>query len=229
MIESILQSQGAFAGSEANSSKALDKDAFLRLLVTQLQHQDPLNPMDDKQFIAQLAQFSSLEQMNNIAAGITKLTEQAASQDMLSAAAFMGKEVVAAGSGLSKEDGAVSSVDFTLQGTATEVRVFVYDSTNNLVRTEKLSGRAAGTYSYAWDGKDDQGGSLPDGRYTATFAATDAEGTPVLVSTAVSGRVTAVERTDDGVTRLRLADGRTVALGDVRTVTETSTAATAQE
>jgi flagellar basal-body rod modification protein FlgD len=119
-------------------------------------------------------------------------------------------------------------VDFTLQGTATEVQVFVYDSTNNLVRTEKLSGRAAGTYSYAWDGKDDQGTSLPDGRYSVTFAATDAEGTPVLVSTAVSGRVTAVERSD-GAIRLRLADGRTVALSDVRTVTETSTAATEQE
>lgn len=228
MIESILQSQGAFAGSKTQGSKELDKDAFLRLLVTQLQHQDPLNPMDDKEFISQLAQFSSLEQMNNIAAGISQLTTQAASQDMLSAAAFMGKEVVAAGDSVAKEGSAVSTVDFTLQGNATEVQIFVYDSMNNLVRTEKLSGRAAGIYSYAWDGKGDQGAALPDGRYRVTFAATDGAGTPVLVSTAVSGRVAAVERTDAGVTQLRLADGRTVTLADVRTVMQSSSTATGQ-
>jgi len=228
MIESILQKQGDFAEAKAKQSKELGKDAFLRLLVTQLQHQDPLNPMDDKQFISQLAQFSSLEQMNNIAAGISQLTTQAASQDMLSAAAFMGKEVVAVGDSVAKENGAVSTVDFTLQGNAAEVQIFVYDSNANLVRTEKLSGRAAGTYSYVWDGKDDQGAALPDGRYRVTFAATDGAGTPVLVSTAVSGRVAAVERTDAGVTQLRLADGRTVALADVRTVTQSSTTATEQ-
>lgn len=227
MIETILQNQGAFAGAKTQSSKELGKDAFLRLLVTQLQHQDPLNPMDDKQFIAQLAQFSSLEQMNNIAAGITQLTQRAANQDMLAAAAFMGKDVVATGSGMTKENGAVSTVEYTLQGDATGVQVFVYDSAKNLVRTDKLSGRAAGTYTYQWDGTDDAGAALPDGRYTVTFAATAGDGAPVLVSTAVSGRVAAVER-QDGAVQLRLADGRTVALADVRTVTDTTKTAVSQ-
>ncbi len=227
MIENILQTQGAFAGAKTQGSKELGKDAFLRLLVTQLQHQDPLNPMDDKQFIAQLAQFSSLEQMNNIAAGINQLTQRAANQDLLAAAAFMGKEVVASGSGITKENGKVSSVDFTLQGDAAEVQVFVYDNAKNLVRTERLSGRQAGTSLYRWDGKDDAGTVLPDGRYTVTFAATAGDGSPVLVSTAVSGRVAAVER-QDGAVQLRLTDGRTIALADVRTVTEATNTAASQ-
>jgi flagellar basal-body rod modification protein FlgD len=218
MIESILQKQGDFAEAKAKQSKELGKDAFLRLLVTQLQHQDPLNPMDDKQFIAQLAQFSSLEQMNNIAAGIQRLNQRASDQDMVAAVGFMGQDIVASGDSIAKEQGKISAVDYTLQGTATSLKVFVYDSSGNLVRTDSLSGRSQGKYTYTWDGKDDAGGSLPDGRYRVTFAATDASGGAVLVSTAVSGRVAAVERTD-GTTILRLADGRTVSLSNVQTVT----------
>ena len=86
MIDQILQQQGGFYGADtASKNDVLGKDAFLKLLVTQLQNQDPLNPLDDKEFIAQLAQFSSLEQMTNISEGITSLTDKTAQQDMLSA------------------------------------------------------------------------------------------------------------------------------------------------
>ena len=94
MIDQILSQQGGFNGAETKTANdVLGKDAFLKLLVTQLQNQDPLNPLDDKEFIAQLAQFSSLEQMSNVAAGITALTEKTAQQDMLSAVNYIGKEV----------------------------------------------------------------------------------------------------------------------------------------
>jgi flagellar basal-body rod modification protein FlgD len=61
--------------SSGAPSKAMDKDAFLKILVTQLQYQDPTQPMDDKQFISQMAQFSSLEQMNNVATGMNVLSQ----------------------------------------------------------------------------------------------------------------------------------------------------------
>ena len=119
MIEQILQQQGGFYGADTTAKNdVLGKDAFLKLLVTQLQNQDPLNPLDDKEFIAQLAQFSSLEQMTNISSGITSLTEKTAQQDMLSAVNYIGKEVTAEGSELTKGENYVTPVYFTLSGAA---------------------------------------------------------------------------------------------------------------
>ena len=145
MLDKILEKQGAFYGAEKTGKQgALGKDAFLKLLVTQLQHQDPLNPLDDKEFIAQLAQFSSLEQMNNISEGITSLVKKTQEQDMLNSVNYIGKEVTASGHSVTKNGAAVTPVFFSLKGAASEVEVNVYDSNKNLVRTEKLSeiGRA---------------------------------------------------------------------------------------
>src|SRR5690606_1261481 len=119
MIDQILQQQGGFYGADkASKNDVLGKDAFLKLLVTQLQNQDPLNPLDDKEFIAQLAQFSSLEQMTNVSEGIAALTEKTAQQDMLSAVSYIGKEVTAEGSSMTKAGNYVTPVYFTLDDAA---------------------------------------------------------------------------------------------------------------
>ena len=117
MLDKILEKQGAFHGAEKTGKQgALGKDAFLKLLVTQLQHQDPLNPLDDKEFIAQLAQFSSLEQMNNISEGITSLVKKTQEQDMLNSVNYIGKEVTASGHSVTKNGTVVTPVFFTLKG-----------------------------------------------------------------------------------------------------------------
>jgi Flagellar hook capping protein len=149
MIEQILQQQGGFYGADTTAKNdVLGKDAFLKLLVTQLQNQDPLNPLDDKEFIAQLAQFSSLEQMTNISSGITSLTEKTGQQDMLSAVNYIGKEVTAEGSEMTKGENYVTPVYFTLSGAASQVYANVYDANNNLVRTEKFTSMQAGEFAF---------------------------------------------------------------------------------
>ncbi len=80
----------SLAQGRAASSKDLGKDDFLKILVTQLQHQDPTSPMQDKEFIAQMAQFSSLEQMTNMSEGFSRLSGLLASSE---AAGFLGKKV----------------------------------------------------------------------------------------------------------------------------------------
>jgi flagellar basal-body rod modification protein FlgD len=77
-------------GKGVTAKQALDKDDFLKILVTQLQHQDPTSPMQDKEFIAQMAQFSSLEQMTNMSAGFQKLSGLLASSE---ATGYLGKKV----------------------------------------------------------------------------------------------------------------------------------------
>lgn len=220
MLDKILEKQGAFHGVEKTGKQgALGKDAFLKLLVTQLQHQDPLNPLDDKEFIAQLAQFSSLEQMNNISEGITSLVKKTQEQDMLNSVNYIGKEVTASGHSVTKNGTAVTPVFFTLKGAASEVEVNVYDSNKNLVRTEKLSGMQAGEFQYSWDGKDYNGATAPGGTYDVYFSAKGPAGEPVLVDTEVSGTISALERAD-GTTYFRLSDGRKIAFGDIKKVVQ---------
>lgn len=220
MIDQILQQQGGFHGTDKSSSKdALGKDAFLKLLVTQLQHQDPLNPLDDKQFIAQLAQFSSLEQMNNISDGINSLVTKTSQQDMLSAVNYIGKEVTASGHSMTKAENFTTPVYFTLNGPASTVLVNVYDANNNLVRTEKINAMQAGEFQYAWDGKDYNGNYADNGQYNVYFAAEGPNGSPVLVDTEVSGTVVALEQ-DGSQTSFQLSDGRKVSFNDIKKVVQ---------
>lgn len=79
--------------SETNDNGKLGKDAFLKILITQLQNQDPTSPMDDKEFIAQMAQFSSLEQMQNMTTAMENLLSSQEQTQMMSYANFIGKEV----------------------------------------------------------------------------------------------------------------------------------------
>lgn len=220
MIDQILQQQGGFYGSDSKTKNdALGKDAFLKLLVTQLQHQDPLNPLDDKEFIAQLAQFSSLEQMSNVAEGIKSLTEKTTQQDMLNAVNYIGKEVTASGSAMTKLGSAITPVYFTLSGTAATVYANVYDANNNLIRTDKFTSMQAGEFEYTWDGTDYNGAAVASGQYNVYFSAEGPTGAAVMVNSEVSGTITALEQSG-GATYFRLSDGRKVSFGDIKKVVQ---------
>ena len=229
MIDQILQKQSGFNGTETTTKNdALGKEAFLKLLVTQLQNQDPLNPLDDKEFIAQLAQFSSLEQMTNISNGITALTEKTTQQDMLSAVNYIGKEVTASGDAMTKAGTSVTPVYFTLSDTASAVYANVYDANNNLVRTEKFTSMQAGEFEYTWDGQDYNGKDADSGQYNVYFSAESPTGAAVFVDTEVSGTITALEQGDDGETFFRLSDGRKISFSDIKKVVQPATTTTTE-
>lgn len=195
-------------GTTTTATKELGKDEFLQLLVTQLQNQDPLNPLDDKEFISQLAQFSSLEYLGNIATGIEGLQTQGARQEMIGAAGYIGMQVRASGDAISKkEDGSVSTVYFTLPSDIVGGDINIIDSGNNIVRTELLSPATAGQYQYQWDGKNAAGETLPQGQYYIYMRGVGTENELVQISTEVSGVVQAVQ-SEDGTQYLRLDDGR---------------------
>lgn len=206
-----------YATKERSQTKELDRQAFLNLLMAQLQHQDPLNPMEDKEFTAQLAQFSSLEQLGNINDGIKSLNEGSNRQDMLGAVSFIGKDIRAYGDSLSKEGEAVSKVYYELEEPVADMYVNIYDSYGVLVRTDKIGARQAGSYEFQWDGKDHNGSDLADGVYGVGIAAENADGEPVMVYTEVSGKVTGVS-SESGIPMLRLSDGRSVSFFNIKEI-----------
>ncbi len=217
----------AASNRKTGDSSQLGKDAFLHLLVTQLENQDPLKPMEDTQFVSQLAQFSSLEKMTSISSGIDTLVEKS-SQDMLSGVTYIGKGVMSSGKMISKVGEQASSLYYTTEEPTVRMTINVFDNDGNLVDSEELGAQQAGTYAFNWDGKDYDGQVLPDGNYNVAIAAETVEGKAVMTSTEVAGVVTSVE-SSEGKTLLHLSDGRFVDILDVREVAMVPTGSGAQE
>jgi len=217
----IGQAETTFNQTATQGSDELDKLAFLNILVAQLQNQDPMNPMDDKEFTAQLAQFSSLEQLTNISEGIDTLNQSTQQKDMFDAVNFIGKEIRAEGYAVSKIGSKVSTLYFDLDETITGGFINVYDANGNMVLTEEMGARQAGTYEYVWDGKNYEGEEMDDGVYYIYMSAENTEGSPVLLYTDVSGKVSGVQ-SENGQIVLRLEDGRYVNYLQVKEVVNPS-------
>jgi flagellar basal-body rod modification protein FlgD len=209
---------------------ATDKDTFLKLLVAQLTHQDPLNPVEDKEFIAQLAQFTQVEELQNINKGVTSLNESYLAQQTTNAASLIGREVLAGGDNLVLKDAATLTeaqypgIYFTLPAQSSEGTFTVYamnaDGTiGSAVVSSKMPGYAAGMHPATWNGRNAAGEPMPNGSYAIVVTANDQNGNPLLVKTSSNGVVIGVETSPDGNHKLYLGDGRTVNFADVELIT----------
>jgi flagellar basal-body rod modification protein FlgD len=206
------------------STGELGKDDFLQLMVTKLQYQDPLNPMQDEDFIAQLAQFSSLEQMTNIADGIDTSNEwdylQMQSLNNVLASNLIGREVEADFSGVYLDASSEPTVSYTTTQTATEVKFEVLDSSGTHVATLRAEDVTAGSHSITWDGKDDRGNRVDAGYYSVKATATNPSGSTFTPEMSVSGLVTNVVYNDGSA--YVVIDGLQIALGDIKSIGQAS-------
>jgi len=171
--------------------KELGKEDFLTLLVEQLKHQDPLNPMESMEFTAQLAQFSSLEQlfgMNENLAGIQEVLSNQSEETLLE---LIGKTVKADDNSILVSDGSAISGAYTLDEPA-DVTISIYDSEGSEIRTLYHYGQNAGEYNIDWDGRDNSGEKVEDGIYYHEVAAKDENGDSIDVNTYISGEVTGI-------------------------------------
>jgi flagellar basal-body rod modification protein FlgD len=162
---------------------ALGQEDFLQMLVTQLNNQDPLNPMDGQEFAAQLAQFASVEQLLNLNEMMVLQSEANSllSQNMSSgiAAGLIGKSIEAIGNQIGWDGTEATGFGYDLEADATTVTVTIQDASGTTVRTLDLGGQDAGTHDLTWDGQDTNGAALPEGLYTFTVTATDDAGQPL--------------------------------------------------
>jgi flagellar basal-body rod modification protein FlgD len=217
-INAISTLTDSGTASSATKSKSLDKDAFLKLLTTQLQNQDPLNPTDSTEFTAQLAQFSSLEQLSNVNATLNTLKLYEASINNAQAVGFIGKDIIANGNSIEMKGGQPVSCDYELPAAAKSVVVSIYDATGNFVRDYQKTAVATGEQSLTWDGRDRNGNTVADGAYTFEVQALDQKGAKLDVTTFSKGTVTGVTF-EDGITYLITGKNKT-AIGNVTQVTQ---------
>ena len=211
------------AGYQAGTTdKVLDKDAFMRLLVAKLSNQDPLNPMADEEFVAQLAQFSSLEQMQNMNSNLQQdiqwnyLLSQTISNTM--ATSLIGRTIRADSSTLYINDGGSADVVLTLDRPVTDLTVTIRDENGTAVRTIRKDETPAGDLTINWDGTDDTGSRCAAGTYTVEVSATDVNGNSFTPDQFIEGPVTAVTYRD-GIALLNV-NGQQLPLASVLEVRE---------
>ncbi len=180
------------AASPLGAGKGMGRDDFLKLLIAQLQNQDPLHPLDNQEFAAQLATFNSLDQLIGINQKLDGMQGQQQALGQLGAASLIGKQIVADGNKVYLAQGAPAVIGYALDGAAARVGVNIIDGQGNLVRTLVSGSQAAGEQTVSWDGKDATGKTLPAGAYTIEVAALDAAGKRVGASARTRGVVTGV-------------------------------------
>lgn len=193
----------------------LGKEDFLKLLVAQLSHQDPTAPTDPGEFVAQLSQFSSLEQLANIKSGMDLLAITQTAGTSAQMVSFIGKEVSFDGGQVNwSADSKPVAMDLTLDGAAASVEQRIVDERGNVVDKRDLGALAAGSHALTFDGKKADGTALPPGTYHIELTAKDSAGKSTEVSLRGKGTVTAVTF-EAGYPQLVLADGRVLGLGQV--------------
>jgi flagellar basal-body rod modification protein FlgD len=204
--------------SSASTQSTLGRDDFLNLLITQLQNQDPLSPMDSTEFSAQLAQFSSLEQLSNVNENLETLQLFQSSLNNAQAVSFIGKSIKASGDTVLITDGVPDKIHFELAGDASDVFVNIYDADGNFVATQEGGSLNAGRHDLSWDGTDHEGNEMPDGVYSFEIMAVDVNNEMVDVNRYTSGKVTGVTYRD-GITYL-LSGDKMIPMGNIIEVTE---------
>lgn len=195
------QAAAAAATQTAQPGGAMGKDQFLKLLIAQMQNQDPTNPLDGSQMAAQLAQFSSLEQLQQIN---ETLTGQATSQGTLlgaiqstAAISSIGHNVIAAGNQIEIGGSApTSSVTADFGDAGANATLHIYDASGNEVGSRSLGAVSAGRHTFDL-GAATKG--LGDGKYTYSIDAKSTAGNAVPVTTYMTGRVSGVSSSPSGL------------------------------
>ncbi len=192
----------------------MGKDEFLKLLTYQLQHQDPMNPMDQGKMTGELAQFSQLEQLAELNKKFDQGNKTQGMQDKFYAASFVGKKIVTHGSSLDlKNSGDPADVLFKLDGEAMKVMVRIHDEKNNIIGEIWKDGMSAGGHQVTWDGVSLDGTPAVKGKYRIQVKAWDQAGQEVGTRTEATGVVSSVTF-DEGEPVLTV-NGQKVYLRDV--------------
>jgi len=207
---------GAAAGGNSAASQ-IDFNTYLKLLVTQLQNQDPLNPMDGTEFTKELATFSQLEQQIQSNNYLERLTQVEDSSTRGLATSFLGKAALVAGNKLEYMGEGTLEFGYTIEDASSQVKIdIVANDGSGVVRTLYGDGTAA-KHMMEWDGKNEEGELMAAGDYTLRIKATDIDGNTVPSEAYTYGVVTAVLGSGDDV-RVEIHDGRTSTVNDVMTV-----------
>lgn len=181
----------ATAASET-ATQELGQDAFLNLLVTQLQYQDPLNPQENEEFIAQLAQFSQVEQLTNANTALSNVYQAIASMNNASMTQLLGKTVKAFGDEFAYSGDGDVELHYDASSDTSGATLTVSDESGSVVYTTELGALQEGEGSVTWKGNLSNGGTADEGTYTFSIQGRDSDGDKVDVQEIIEGEIDAM-------------------------------------
>jgi flagellar basal-body rod modification protein FlgD len=204
------------AGTNASQQLAGNFDTFLQLLTTQLQNQNPLDPLDTNQFTEQLVEFASVEQQINMNTNLQSLIAMQQTTDATSALELVGSTVTVSGNSATLSNATSSSAIWNLTtSTPATATVTVTSSAGTTAYSGTMS-LNAGSNSFTWNGQGNNGQTWPDGTYTLKVTATGANGQAVTVSTQVQGTVSGVNLSSNPPTLT--VNGQSVQISQVTSI-----------
>lgn len=203
--------------ASANSAEGIagTQDRFMKLLITQMKNQDPLNPMDNAQVTSQMAQLSTVTGIEKLNASMSTMQSTYQASQTMQATSLIGHGVLVPGSSATLADGkAVLGIE--LPAAADKVTVTIRDGAGKAIHKIELGQQAAGTLPLAWDGKTDSGATAANGQYSFDVTASSA-GSAIKASTLAFSQVGSVSTGASGV-KLNLTNGGSATMADVREI-----------
>ncbi|MGZ5279740.1 MAG: flagellar hook assembly protein FlgD [Pseudobdellovibrionaceae bacterium] len=202
-------------------SDKMDKDSFMKLMIAQMKHQDPTNPMQSHELAAQLAQFSSVEQLQNVNKTLEGMAEGQKPTEGFQALNFIGKAVSGDSSKLVRVKGdRTHDYSYSLNGDASAAKFKVRNSTGEIIRTVDLKDIKKGPNSLTWNGLDDRGQPAPAGEYQFFLEATNVSGAKLAVKTDFEGVISGLNYTPEGP--VLLVGTQSIKLKDVKKIVDPS-------
>jgi flagellar basal-body rod modification protein FlgD len=162
--------------------KSLDKDDFMRIMITEMKNQDPTKPMDADKMATQMAQLTSVEQLKNMGSAIEKLADRNQASDRMAMSGMIGKTVTVDKGRFSHIKGNYSALNFDLPQDAQKIRLKILDERGEEIATQELEPMKAGPNVYNWDGMNSSGISVASGNFMVRIEAENKEGAGIQVN-----------------------------------------------
>ena len=201
------------------TSTTMDQGAFLTLFTTQLKNQNPLDPVKNEAFVAQLAQFSQLEATTSMKASMEAMVQSMQGDKMLAGAAMIGRKVAVPNAPAMLLGGQPVQASVDLPNGADGVQMQIMDGRGQVVRKMIYPAQSPGSMKLAWDGMSDSGASMPDGAYTMQVLASSlGKAVQPVVNMFSTVRSVSNAGTGDNTWLLEVDGGKSVSLANVKQI-----------
>ncbi len=207
----------ALKAEEKKDNNSLGQDEFMRLMVAQLSNQDPTKPLDNAEFLSQLAQFGTVNGITELQTSFSSLSSSLQSNQALQASTLVGRSVLVPSNTVNLESGGVVDGEIELSGSTGELNLLIKNSSGQVVKELGLGAQAEGDISFKWDGLDDSGAAVPAGQYSIVAEAA-IDGETQVMGTLLQAKVDSVTLAGASGPLLNLAGLGSVGINEVKQV-----------
>lgn len=218
LLKNVTRYEDVKDQGKSKSREEMGKQDFLTLFTAQLQNQNPLEPVKNEAFVAQLAQFSQLEALTNMQTSLDTFVTAMSGERMLNSASLIGKKVAISDSLTQLTQGGTIDASIDLPEGAAGIQINVHDARGNLIQELIAGPQMPGTLPVQWDGKDAMGNPAPAGLYRLTAQAVINGNTSKVAVNALSTVKSIVTNPSDGSVSVEVDGGKTILLTDVKRV-----------